>query len=95
MKFKRIKEITYLNYFNLKNQKQPEKVTIKNALAIEIEGNYIVKEFDKSYLYIVKGTLITNRCGYSVELLNELIKSRCKPGDYGLQFKINKRLKKC
>lgn len=90
--FKKIESITYLSYFNLQGEKQPKKVTVKNALVIKHEGSYIVKEFDKSYLYIVNGVLIANRCGYSIELLKKFIETKCKPLDYDLKHKINKSL---
>lgn len=90
--FKNLNSLTYLNYFNLKDETQPKKITVKNVLAIEHQGNYIIKEFDKSYLYIVNGVLIANRCGSSIELLKKFIETDCKPLDYKLKHKINKML---
>lgn len=90
--FKKIESITYLSYFNLKDKEKPKKITVKNTLAIKYEESYIIKEFDKSYIYIVNGVLIANRCGYSINLLKKFIETDCKPLDYELKHKINKMI---
>lgn len=88
MQFKRLETITFLNYFNLKDGEQPKQTTVKNTLVVKHENSYIIKEFDKSYLYIVNGVLIANRCGYSIELLKKFIETKCKPLDYEMKHQI-------
>lgn len=50
----------------------------------------IVKVHASQYDYLVNGELITQRCGASEKILSQLIAYEVKPGDYDLQFKLNK-----
>ena len=93
-KLQELGTITYKSFFNIKEQnKLFNEKRFSNALGVMYENGYIIKEFEKSYLYIVDNILIANRCGFSLDLLKKFIETKCKPLDYELKYQISKMLK--
>lgn len=90
-KLQELGKITYKSFFNIKEQNKlfNEKI-FTNAVGVKYENGYIIKEFEKSYLYIVDNILIANRCGFSLDLLKKFIETKCTPLDYELKYQISK-----
>lgn len=90
MTFKKLnKTIEYKNPFYSSNNTVPVFIRHK-PVVFQIENNMIIKVSKRQFDYLINGNLVTQRCGASKELLENLAKHNVKAGDYDLMFKISK-----